>query len=98
MDEGRATGTLCGFCYGIFQCKNMVKCQNGHEFCFECIRRWVQEIIYGGIRAHGSLSCIDIAGCNESIPSSNIWRALTKDALEKYEDIAGSRRYCRSQP
>ena len=72
MDEGRATGTLCGCCYGRFQCKNMVKCQNGHEFCFECIRRRVQEIIYGGLRAHGSLSCTDIASCNESIPSSKI--------------------------
>ena len=98
MDEGQATGTLCGCCYGIFQCKNMVKCQNGHEFCLECIRGRVQEIIYGGLRAHGSLSCTDIAGCNESIPPSKIRRALTKDALEKYEGIAGSRCYCRSQP
>ena len=98
MDEGWATGTLCGCFHGRFQCKNMVKCQNGHEFCFECIRRQVQEIIYGGLRAHGSLSCTDIARCNESIRSSKSRRALTKDALEKYEDIAGSQRYCRSQP
>jgi TRIAD3 protein (E3 ubiquitin-protein ligase RNF216) len=63
----------------------MVQCRNGHLFCFKCITKWIDEIIYGGLKAHGSISCMTIHCCKDSIPLSEIRRALPNDVIERYE-------------
>ena len=88
--EARAGATAgieeCGCCYE-YQSENMVQCRDGHRFCFKCITKYVNEILYGGQRAvHGSLSCIAInEECKESIPFSHIMKAIPNDVLERYE-------------
>ena len=75
----------CGCCYRYFQIENMAKCPKGHRFCCKCVRRHVEEIIYGGLQAHASLRCISTDYCEESIPLLEIRRTLTDDVFEKYE-------------
>ena len=85
IDGKRATDLLCGCCYWEFPLEEIVCCTDGHLCCFKCLRKHVEEIIYGGLKAHGSLSCMDMGGCKESIPLSEISRVLPKDVFEKYE-------------
>jgi TRIAD3 protein (E3 ubiquitin-protein ligase RNF216) len=85
MDGVGATSIECGCCYWEYQVENMVQCRNGHLFCFKCIRKRIDEIIYGGLKAHASLSCMAIDCCEESIPLSEISRALPNDVIERYE-------------
>ena len=75
----------CGCCCFDFLLENMVRCPKGHRFCFGCLRRQVEEIIYGNFKATASLPCIDTHGCTESIPSSEIRRALAEDVIQRYQ-------------
>lgn len=63
----------------------MVQCGGGHQICFECIEKQVNEILYGGLRAHGSLSCISISHCKKSIYLSEIRKVIPNDVVERYE-------------
>ena len=86
MDGVGATSIECGCCYWEYRVENMVQCRNGHRFCFKCISKRIHEIIYGGLKAHASLSCMAIDCCEESIPLSEIRRALSNDVvIERYE-------------
>ena len=85
MDGVGATSIECGCCYWEYLVENMVHCRNGHRFCFKCITKRIDEIIYGGLKAHASLSCMAIDYCEESIPLSEIKRALPNDVIERYE-------------
>jgi len=85
MDGVGATSIECGCCYWEYGVENMVQCPNGHRFCFKCITKRIDEIIYGGLKAHGSLSCMAIDFCDESIHLSEIRRAVSNDGIERYE-------------
>ena len=76
----------CDCCGWGFRFEDMVQCPNGHLFCFDCIQELVKQFIYGGLKAHSSLSCMDMSGCEESVPLSEIRRALPNHIIEKYED------------
>ena len=79
----------CGCCLFEFVLENMVQCAQGHRFCYGCIRRQVEEIIYGSFQAQASLTCMDMDSeddCTESISLSEIQRSLQDDLIEKYEE------------
>jgi len=78
---------VCACCYWEYQYENVVQCRDGHLFCFKCIRRHVDEIIFGVLRAHanGSLSCMNIYPCKQSILLPEIRKVIPNDVLEKYE-------------
>jgi TRIAD3 protein (E3 ubiquitin-protein ligase RNF216) len=75
----------CGCCYCEFSFEEMVQCADGHLFCSRCLRRHVEEITFGGFKSHASIPCMDTSGCNESIPLSEVRRALPNDVIERYE-------------
>ncbi|KAH9326081.1 hypothetical protein KI387_006259, partial [Taxus chinensis] len=75
----------CGCCCMEFPFEHMVQCTDGHLFCFQCLRRQVEESTFGGLQARHSLPCMDTNGCNESIPMSEVRRALPVDVIERYE-------------
>jgi TRIAD3 protein (E3 ubiquitin-protein ligase RNF216) len=85
MDGVWETTIECGCFYWEYQVENMVQCQNGHRFCFECITKWIHEIVYGGLKAQASLSWMAIDFYDESIPLSEIRRSLPNDVIERYE-------------
>ena len=52
FDEISSVGTTsieCGCCYFYFQIENMLHYPKGQRFCYKYLRRWVEEIIYGGL-------------------------------------------------
>ncbi|XP_057860426.2 uncharacterized protein LOC131069119 isoform X2 [Cryptomeria japonica] len=75
----------CGCCCMEFSFEQMVQCADGHLFCFQCLRRQVEESTFGGLQACHSLPCMDTSGCSESIPMSEVRRALPVDLIERYE-------------
>eukprot|EP01018_Ginkgo_biloba_P020291 Gb_03853 [translate_table: standard] len=75
----------CGCCYCEFPFEEMVQCADGHLFCFRCLRKQVEESTFGGLQTHSSLPCMDTSGCKESIPLSEVRRALPDDIVERYE-------------
>jgi hypothetical protein len=75
----------CGCCCFELLSDNIVQCADGHLFCFRCLQRQVEEIIYGNLKAQGSLPCMNTDGCKESIPLSEVQRALPNDVIERYE-------------
>ena len=86
MNNGKAE---CGCCFFEFVIEHMVQCAKGHRSCFGCVRRQVEEIIYGSFKAHSSLPCMDMDSdddCTESIALSEIQRALPDDVIERYEE------------
>lgn len=78
-------GIECGCCYNEFQFQMMVQCADGHLFCFQCLRKHVEESTFGGFQSCNSLPCMDTDGCKESIPLSEVQRTLPCDVLERYE-------------
>ena len=86
MDGVEAESIECKCCYRKFELENMIQCPTGHRFCFSCIKRRVEEIIYGSLKAHGTLSCMSMDYCSESIPLSEIHRALPNNVIQKYEN------------
>ena len=79
----------CGCCCFELLFDNIVQCADGHLFCFRCLQRQVEEIIYGNLKAQGSLPCMNTDGCKESIPLSEVRRALPNDVIERYDQRQG---------
>ncbi|CAK9201731.1 unnamed protein product [Sphagnum troendelagicum] len=77
--------TECGCCCSDFPFDEMVQCAEGHLFCFNCLRRRVEEFTFGGLQTIGPLVCMDTEGCTESFPASEVRRALPAEILSKYE-------------
>eukprot|EP00250_Pteridium_aquilinum_P033375 c5518_g1_i1 orf=175-1074(-) len=75
----------CGCCCSDVLIKDMVQCADGHLFCFVCLQRRVEESTFGGLPAYGPLGCMDMDGCDKSIPWSEIQRVVTGDLLRKFE-------------
>ena len=85
--DGEEMDIQCDCCYWVFRLENLVQCWNEHLFCFDCIKQQVNQIIYGsGLKAHSSLSCMYTGGCEESVPFSEIRRAIPNHIIEKYDD------------
>lgn len=76
----------CGCCCDEFPVEKIVECTDRHVFCFGCVRREVEEIIYGNYEARGHVPCMNTHGCKKPIPLSEIHRALPNDVIERYEE------------
>lgn len=75
----------CGCCCADVPFEEMVQCADGHLFCFTCLRRRVEESTFGALPACGPISCIDMSGCDKTIPWSEIKRAIQAELLLKFE-------------
>ena len=86
-DGGGAESMECKCCYWEFKLEDMIHCPVGHQFCLLCIKTRVEEMIYESLEDHDTLSCMAaMDDCDESFPSSDIWRVLPNDVFERYEN------------
>ncbi|CAM6118992.1 unnamed protein product [Calypogeia fissa] len=91
------TGIECGCCYAEKQFEELVQCADGHLFCTDCLRRHLEGCIFGGSQACGLPKCLDTDGCDETIPWSEVKRALPVDVLSKYEQRQAEDAVARAQ-
>eukprot|EP00899_Mesostigma_viride_P028474 jgi/Mesvir1/8811/Mv02712-RA.1 len=75
----------CGCCYGDYPIQLMVQCQQAHLFCRDCVKRFVEEVLFGTTRAERGLPCRSTDGCEALIPESQLQAALPPGLLEKFE-------------
>ncbi|KAI5069444.1 hypothetical protein GOP47_0015745 [Adiantum capillus-veneris] len=80
----------CGCCCADVPFEEMVQCADGHLFCFSCLRRSVEESTFGSLPAFGFLPCLDMTGCDKSVPVSEIKRAVQADLFLKFEQRQAS--------
>ena len=66
----------------------MVQCEEGHQYCFGCLWRHIEGLIYGSFKALAFFPCMHMVyHCQKSIGFSDIWRALPGDVIERYEEF-----------
>jgi TRIAD3 protein (E3 ubiquitin-protein ligase RNF216) len=59
----------------------MVQCADGHLFCATCLKRYVEETIFGAGKT--VLYCMDANGCKERFPDSQLKKALPANVYQK---------------
>ncbi|KAJ7530519.1 hypothetical protein O6H91_14G007100 [Diphasiastrum complanatum] len=75
----------CGCCCSDYLFEEMIQCADGHLFCFDCVRRRLEESIFGTSQASARVQCMDTDGCEESFPWTELQRCIPQDVLSKYE-------------
>ncbi|MCO5567971.1 hypothetical protein L7F22_021667 [Adiantum nelumboides] len=80
----------CGCCCADVLFEEMVQCTDGHLFCFSCLRRSVEESTFGSLPASGFFPCLDMTGCDKSVPVSEIKRAVQPELFSKFEERQAS--------
>ncbi|KAH7286948.1 hypothetical protein KP509_32G029100 [Ceratopteris richardii] len=76
----------CGCCCSDVPFEEMVQCADGHLFCCVCLRKSIEESTYGTLPASAALLCLDMAGCDQTIPLSELRRVVEFNLLSKYEE------------
>ncbi|BFI05344.1 E3 ubiquitin-protein ligase RNF216 [Marchantia polymorpha subsp. ruderalis] len=75
----------CGCCFESCAFDSMVQCEDGHLFCTICLRRHVENSIFGDTSDGGSTLCLAITGCERIYPRSEIRKCFSHDVWLKYE-------------
>eukprot|EP00611_Tribonema_gayanum_P019564 TRINITY_DN340_c4_g1_i1.p1 TRINITY_DN340_c4_g1~~TRINITY_DN340_c4_g1_i1.p1 ORF type:complete len:679 (-),score=238.88 TRINITY_DN340_c4_g1_i1:932-2968(-) len=89
-EEAEAAGCMyeCGCCCSEAPFEEMISCAEGHMFCANCLKRFVEERLYGLGRAE--LSCMDSSGCKAQFPDEFLKRALPEAVYTKFQQKAAS--------
>lgn len=75
----------CGCCCGDFSFDNLVQCSEGHLFCTTCVRKYVEETVFGNGKSH--VKCITSeAVCEGFFPDSMLRQALPDATYQKYQE------------
>jgi len=85
--QAQADGTSqeCGCCYMDYSPSSMVPCQAGHTFCVGCVRRQVQETVFGIASNVVCIPCMSTCGCKSTFQFSKVREVLPRDLLRCYE-------------
>lgn len=84
--EREGQGIECGCCYESVPFESLVQCNEGHLFCNNCIKDYVEKTVFGEER--NDIHCIDFqSNCKEGFPEASIRSALTKETFEKYKHM-----------
>jgi TRIAD3 protein (E3 ubiquitin-protein ligase RNF216) len=69
----------------------MVTCNEGHIFCMDCLRRYVEEKVFGngdlGKEGSTELCCMDTSGCQSFFSRDQLSRSLSEKIMKKYDEL-----------
>ena len=91
--KAQETGTTvdCTCCYGDYALEEMSSCNDGHLFCLDCLRRYVEEKVFGtgdlGEKGCTELRCMDMSGCQSFFSTEQLRRSLSKKVMKKYDEL-----------
>jgi len=87
----------CECCFGDYAWEEIVACTAGHFFCHTCLRRSVQECVFGQgkslIPEKNSVRCLSstpLVPCEEFVPADILHAVLPEDIYNSLEDRAAS--------
>ncbi len=74
----------CGCCFGEFPFEALIQCSDGHLFCKNCLKHYVEETVFGGGRSN--IKCMSSDGCHGFFPDSMIQAAVSDKVFAKYSE------------
>jgi hypothetical protein len=74
----------CGCCCCEYPFDEMVQCNEGHLFCRECLKKYIEETVFG--QGQTEVHCLDGSGCKERFAISQLQRALPPKMYKKLVD------------
>lgn len=82
-EEAERTGNVmeCGCCFVDVPMTRMVQCAEGHLFCADCIKKYVEETVYSS--GQTTVHCLDQDGCKANFPMAQLERAVPAHQLSK---------------
>jgi len=82
-EEDERTGNVfeCGCCFVDVPLSRMVQCAEGHLFCTDCIKKYVEEAVYAS--GQTTVHCLDQSGCKANFPMDQLERAVPAHQLQK---------------
>jgi hypothetical protein len=82
----REIEVTCECCFGDEPTKTIIQCDQGkHFFCFVCVRRYVQEQLFGQDTSIVQCISLEADGCKAGFSTVELTRALTDDVLKAYD-------------
>ena len=88
LNEEIATeeGTLveCGCCFGEYPFDNFVQCSEGHLFCKDCLKRYVENTVFGDGKS--AIKCMGSEPCNGFFSDSMLRITLPERVFSKYQE------------
>jgi hypothetical protein len=79
--EETGQGIECGCCCCEYPFDEMVQCLEGHLFCKNCLKKYVEESVFG--QGQIDVHCMDGSGCKSTFPMSQLRRCLPEQMLNK---------------
>ncbi len=79
--EETGQGIECGCCCCEYPFDEMVQCLDGHLFCKNCLKKYVEESVFG--QGQIDVHCMDGSGCKSTFPMSQLKRSLPEQMLNK---------------
>jgi hypothetical protein len=83
--EAAGTAAECGCCFGDYARSSMLTCESGHAFCVSCVRRYVEETVFGNNSNVHRLPCMDTHACKGEFRFAEVRGILAADLLRRYE-------------
>lgn len=80
-DEKAGNVFECGCCFVDVPLSRMVQCAEGHLFCSDCIKKYVEEAVYAS--GQTTVHCLDQSGCKANFPMAQLERAVPAHQLQK---------------
>ncbi|KAI0241053.1 hypothetical protein L0F63_006849, partial [Massospora cicadina] len=98
--EEENQGITCGCCYLQLPFEALAQCDEGHLFCFDCVNRYVFEVVHGqsGFKGDTLVPCMDMGGCNSCFLATELERVLKPSLLASYNRFVVERELERSSP
>jgi len=76
----------CGCCCGDYAFDNLVQCSEGHLFCRTCVRKYVEETVFGNGKSHVKCITSESPACEGFFPDSMLKQALPEATYQKYQE------------
>ncbi len=84
----------CQCCYVETEFEDMVSCrEKGHLFCRTCVRKYVEERVFGlgnlgkTTSASFEISCLHVSGCTSGFPEGQMQRVPPQKVMTKYDEL-----------
>jgi TRIAD3 protein (E3 ubiquitin-protein ligase RNF216) len=76
----------CGCCCYEFAFEQMIQCTEGHLFCCNCLKKYIDETVFG--KGQTNLRCMDsVTHCKATFPFSQLQRCLPPIMFSKMMEI-----------
>lgn len=74
----------CGCCYNELPFDSFIQCSEGHLFCRDCLKHYVENTVFGEGRS--AIKCMNSDPCDGFFPDSMLRNSLPEAVFAKFQD------------